>query len=613
MGHPLKQTLVYALIRSLMDLQRSAIFISEVEMFGYKEVIRILKHTLISDLMGEPDNKIINEIVSANLIWVPSARFLESEYLAKIFKKSINPASLSDYFKDILSLISPDVRNTAAAEKNPVGKSILNEFIYRVVLSINRLETLTENSEIKFSNDTYMRILDRMLRIQSVPFSGEPLSGIQIMGILETRTLDFKNLIILSVNEGVLPAISQGSSFIPFSLREAFGLPSVNYQESIYAYHFYRLLQRAENVTFIYNSNSEGLRSGEMSRFLIQMKYEPALKPEFVDLNFEIRTQGVIRETLERTEAHSQALSSRFLERSKGSFLSPSAINTWLNCRMKFYYRYVNGLREPDMVSPDIDPAMLGSILHEIMKSIYQDFTGKEITLENLNSLTRDNQFLYGITNEAVNKKFKDERDEIIGGNELIVRDVLIAYLMKVINRDKTITPFTILNLENFFSFVISVFSNGNPLEIVTGGQVDRIDLVRGITRIVDYKTGSVAEMVSSLDELFTDDRKKENDAWLQIFLYCEAYFANNPESLVQPSVYRIKKMSGTSQSDKLKLKLMSCNEIFIEDYSSIRDEFISGLKGVISKIFSKDEPFSMTCDARGKCTYCPYKELCMR
>ncbi len=171
-----------------------------------------------------------------------------------------------------------------------VQRNIINEFIYRVVLSINRLETIVNNQEISFTSETYIRILDRMLRVQSVPFSGEPLTGIQIMGILETRALDFKNLIILSVNEGILPAVSAGSSFIPYSLREAFGIPSVNHQESIYAYHFYRLLQRAENVTFIYNSNSEGLRSGEMSRFLIQMKYDDALKPDFLDLSFEIKT-----------------------------------------------------------------------------------------------------------------------------------------------------------------------------------------------------------------------------------------------------------------------------------------------------------------------------------
>ena len=188
--------------------------------------------------------------------------------------------------------------------KNSASRNIRNEFIYRVMLSLNRLETMSNRGDVTFSTETYMRILDKLLRIQSVPFSGEPLSGIQIMGILETRALDFKNLIILSVNEGVLPSVSTGSSFIPFSLREAFGLPSINHQESIYAYHFYRLLQRAENVTFLYNSNSEGLRSGEMSRFLVQMKYDPVLKPEFLDLSFEIKSHGTIGEKIERSEEH---------------------------------------------------------------------------------------------------------------------------------------------------------------------------------------------------------------------------------------------------------------------------------------------------------------------
>ena len=243
-----------------------------------------------------------------------------------------------------------------------------------MVLSINRLETIVNSPDITFTTDTYIKILDRMLRMQSVPFSGEPLSGIQIMGILETRALDFKNLIILSVNEGILPAVSAGSSFIPFSLREAFGIPSVNHQESIYAYHFYRLLQRAENVTFVYNSNSEGLRSGEMSRFLLQMKYNDLLKPDFLDLNFEIKAHLTPGDRIGRSEEHSKQLALLFLDKNNGRLFSPSAINTWLSCRMKFFYRYINGLKEPDNITIDIDPAMLGNILHEIMRNLYQPF-----------------------------------------------------------------------------------------------------------------------------------------------------------------------------------------------------------------------------------------------
>ncbi|MDO9339988.1 MAG: PD-(D/E)XK nuclease family protein [Bacteroidales bacterium] len=614
MGHPLRQTLVYTLVKHLMDLQRTATTTNGVVRFSFKDVISILKHTLLSGLISESDNQIINEITKTNLIWVPSDRFARSENLVRVFKKPLTPASLSEYFKDILSLIAlNNEKDPDGSDKNPVQRNIRNEFIYRVVLSINRLETIVNSTDVSFTADTYIRILDKMLRIQSVPFSGEPLSGVQIMGILETRALDFKNLIILSVNEGVLPAVSAASSFIPFSLREAFGLPSVNYQESIYAYHFYRLLQRAENVTFTYNSNSEGLRSGEMSRFLIQMKYETAMKPDFMDLNFEIRTHGSIGERIERTAEHILQLNSQFLDKSKGRILSPSAINTWLNCRMKFYYRYVNHLKEPGKVSTDIDPAMLGNILHEIMKSIYQDYIGQVLTGEMLNSIIRNKQLLARVINKAINKKFKDGRDGLISGNELIVRDVLMAYLIRILHTDKTLAPLTILNLEDSFSFIMSVHSNGSQIEILTGGKVDRIDVVNGVTRIVDYKTGTVAEMINSPGDLFADDRKKDPDGWLQTLLYCEAYLSNKPGSVVRPSVYMIKKLTGGPLTDKLRLKTDNKSELVIDDYRLVREEFMNGLKGVINTIFSNDEPFLMTSEIRSKCSYCPYKTLCMR
>jgi hypothetical protein len=614
MGHPLKQTLVYTLVKHLMDLQRTAIIGNGVVRFSYKGVISILKHALMSGLMNESDNEIINEITKTNLKWVPSDRFAKSEHLSRVFRKPETPALISDYFKDILSLIAiNDEKKPDSSDNNPVQRNIRNEFIYRVVLSINRLETIVNDTDVSFTTDTYIRILDRMLRIQSVPFSGEPLSGIQIMGILETRALDFKNLIILSVNEGVLPAVFAGSSFIPFSLREAFGLPSVNHQESIYAYHFYRLLQRAENVTFTYNSNSEGLRSGEMSRFLIQMKYETAMKPDFLDLNFEIKSHGALGETIERREEHLLQLSSQFLDKSKGRILSPSAINTWLNCRMKFYYRYINHLKESEKVSADIDPAMLGNILHEIMKNLYHDFIGQVLTKDLLDSIIRDRQLLARVTNEAINEKFNNGKDSLISGNELIVRDVLMAYLIRILHTDKTLAPFTILNLEDSFSFIMSTLSNGSQIEILTGGKVDRIDIVNGVTRIVDYKTGTVVDTINSIGDLFADDRKKDPDGWLQTLLYCEAYLVKNPGSVVRPSVYKIKKLAGGSFTDKLKLKTDSKSEMVIDDYKIVREEFVINLEGIIDTIFSRNEPFSMTSDTRGKCSYCPYKALCMR
>jgi hypothetical protein len=614
MGHPLKQTLVYTLLKHLMDLQINARSTDNDIRFNYRDVISILKHSLLSGLLSNSDGELVKKIVKTNLTAVPSDRFIDSKYLSHIFIKPSTPAELSFYFKDILSLVAlnPESTQTRSSDNTTQG-NIRNEFIYRVVLSINRLESVVNSKEVNFTTDTYIRILDKMLRMQSVPFSGEPLTGIQIMGILETRALDFKNLIILSVNEGILPATSSGSSFIPFSLREAFGIPSVNHQESIYAYHFYRLLQRAENVTFIYNSNSEGLRSGEISRFLLQMKYDKTLRPDFLDINFKIKTNLIAGEKIIRTEEHTKQLLSLFHDKNKERPLSPSALNTWLNCRMKFFYRYINRLKEPESISTDIDSAMLGNILHEMMKNIYKPYTDSVISAEILNAMIRDKKFLSDTVNDAVNEKFKAGRDDTMSGNELIVRDVLREFLIRIIKTDTGIAPFRILNLESPFSFVLPFQMNGTPTEVLTGGNIDRIDSIDSVIRIVDYKTGIVSESINSVNDLFTDDRKKDSDAWLQTLVYCEAYLATRPGSIVRPSVYKIKKLNDSSGTDRLKLKTGSRSADPVDNYLEIRDDFLAGLKDLTSIIFNEEEPFIKTTDIRGKCSYCPYKILCMR
>jgi hypothetical protein len=614
MGHPLKQTLVYTLLKHLMDLQTNSIRTDNNIRFNYKDVVSILKHSLLTGLLSNIDGDLIKEIVKTNLAAVPSDRFTDSKYLSHIFIKPLTPAELSLYFKDILSLVALNPEShLAKSEDNTTQENIRNEFIYRVVLSLNRLESIVNSREVNFTTDTYLKILDKMLRMQSVPFSGEPLTGIQIMGILETRALDFKNLIILSVNEGILPAASAGSSFIPFSLREAFGIPSVNHQESIYAYHFYRLLQRAENVTFIYNSNSEGLRSGEMSRFLLQMKYDNTLHPDFLDINFKIKTNLIAGERIKRTEEHTKQLLSLFNDKNNERPLSPSAINTWLNCRMKFFYRYINRLKEPESISTDIDSAMLGNILHEMMKNIYKPYIGDIISMEALKAMIRDQKFLSESVNNAVNEKFKAGRDDLVSGYELIVRDVLKEYLLRILNTDIGLAPIRILNLEASYNFVLPYQMNSAPVNILMGGNIDRVDNINDVIRIVDYKTGTVSESINSVNDLFIDDRKKDADAWLQTLVYCEAYLATRPGSVVRPSVYKIKKLKDSSGSDRLKLKTGSRSAEPIENYLEIRDEFLSGLTKVISIIFSEDEPFIKTTDIRGKCTYCPYKILCMR
>jgi len=611
MGYPLKQTVVYTLLRHMMDLQNNAEVTEGGIRFNYNDVAAILKHSLITGIMDESEKGILSSLTDSNMVSIPIAFFSASNNLRLIFSRPGDPLSMSEYFREVLSSIAGGLQSY---EGDTMQLNIINEFIYRVVLSINRLDTVVRDGDIVFTNETYLRILDRLLRQQTIPFSGEPLSGIQIMGLLETRTLDFKNLVILSVNEGVLPAISAGSSFIPFALREAFRLPSLNHQESIYAYHFYRLLQRAENVTFVYNSNSEGLRNGEMSRFLIQMKYDPSLKPEFLNLNFEIKTGKAIREILPRSEDHYRLLHDMFIEGEKS--LSPSAVNTWLNCRMQFYYRYVNGLREPESVTADIDPAIFGNILHGSMKYVYEGYRNEIISNDLLESLIRNRNLLKEITDRSVRENFRKDDNMVVSGNEMIIREILLTYLERILKMDKQYTPFTVLDLESNFSFPLNFKEDGSDRTVITGGIIDRIDICEGTTRIVDYKTGNIADSISSVNDLFNDNRDKSNkkvDGWLQTLIYCEAYISKHEGTKVRPSVYKVKSMPGGIPDDRLILKPDRQSELHVDDYSMVRDEFMEGLKNITGIIFGKNEPFTMTSDKWRKCSFCEYRNLCMR
>jgi len=607
MGYPLRQTLVYTFIRHLMDLQRNSSSSGEYVRFGHRDVLNVLKHPLAETLASQYPKEVINEIIQANLLWVPGRFFAGKGNLEVIFAKPLTAAVLSAYFRNILSLAgSLSMKGTSEG----MADQISNEFLYRAALAVNRLESIISQDDVEFSCETYMKILDKVLKLQSVPFSGEPLSGIQVMGILETRALDFTNLIILSVNEGIMPSVSSASSFIPFNLREAFGLPSVNHQESIYAYHFYRLLHRAEHVTFLYNSNSDGLKTGEMSRFLNQMKYDEKLKPEFQNLSFEIRSHGAPAGSVARTEIHRQRLIGRFTE--KGRVLSPSAINTWLGCSMRFYYRYVNDLKEPEVVSGDIDPAMLGEILHGIMQTLYSEYMGKVLTENAIDSLIADNARLESIIIASIDLKFKGGHDRRIEGTELIIREVLKAYVVKILKFDRSLAPLALLDLEGSRNFEMSLSAGDKVLELLIGGVVDRIDRIGGNVRVVDYKTGSVATKIDSIGDLFEADRSKDFDAWLQTLLYCESLLSGNPDWNISPSVYKIKKMSG-SLSDRLRIKTDPKNDTILEDYRSVREEFLSYLKQTVADIFSADAPFVMTEDIRGKCNWCPYRGLCAR
>jgi hypothetical protein len=613
MGYPLKMTGVYSFVRNLLNMQRSIRTIDGEIYFRYQDVFEIVNHRLVADLANGEDKKVTDAITRGNLNLVPSNKLRGNEIFTIIFRKTEDPVKFSEYLKEILAIVVSHQKGADTdSGGNYTNRKLVCEFIYYVMLSINRLDTLIKSHEISFTNETYSRILDKILKNQSVPFSGEPLAGIQIMGFLETRALDFRNIIMLSVNEGILPSVTSASSFIPFSIRQAFGLPEINHQESVYAYHFFRLLHRAENVIFVYNSDSSGLRTGEISRFLIQMRYEQPDKLDVQSLSYDIRSVKTIGPALEKGEIQLERLKSFYAGPDRNSALSPTAINTWLGCRMRFYYRYVCRLKEPETISAEIDHARFGQILHRIMRRIYADYINMEISAGYLGSLAGNEQLLLKIISEASVEGTDIESDRPPGGNDLILRDILLVYLKNILKVDRELAPFMVIGLEIPSYFSLPINTGGDITQIRLGGSIDRIDITGLAARIVDYKTGEVADKISSIDDLFEDDRKKDLDGWLQTLLYCEAFVAQNENAMVRPSIYKVKELSAGKFNDILRISENRKSEIHVDDYRKIRTLFLQGLSGVIEAILSPSEPFRMT-KSIYKCIYCPYRGLCQR
>lgn len=283
------------------------------------------------------------------------------------------------------------------------------ESLFKGYTLINRLLSLIENDGLSLHTDTLKRLMNRLLTATNIPFHGEPAIGMQVMGVLETRNLDFRNLIMLSLNEGQLPKAGGDSSFIPYNLRKAFGMTTIEHKNSVYAYYFYRLIQRAENITLLYNTASDGLNRGEMSRFMLQFLVESPHDISRQYLEAGQSPQQSLKIEIQKTDEVLQRMYNAYdIRRHPNALFSPSALNTYLDCRLRFYYRYVAGLKAPDEVSAEIDSALFGTIFHRSAELVYQDLTanGKEIRREDLEQLLRNDVRLQAYVDTAFKEEF---------------------------------------------------------------------------------------------------------------------------------------------------------------------------------------------------------------
>jgi CRISPR/Cas system-associated exonuclease Cas4 (RecB family) len=616
MGFPLSQTPVYSFLIALLELHTHG-FNFKSGRYTFQSVVTLLKHPYTRQLTGQAE-LLEKELTRNNRFYPLPGELGKDEFLTRLFTPLSGNLNLCIRLSETLQQVAGIYQaNTSGTEDTDAFNQLYRESLFKAYTTINRFRTLIEEDELTVQSETFRRLLVKVLSATNIPFHGEPAIGMQVMGVLETRNLDFRHLVLLSVNEGQLPKSGGDSSFIPYNLRKAFGMTTIEHKIAVYAYYFYRLLQRAERITLMYNTSSDGLNRGEWSRFMLQflIEWPHPITRQFLEAGQS--PQGTSPITVEKTPDVMRRMQSLFDVRAnpKAKF-SPSTLNYYLDCPLKFYYRYVAGLSAPDEVSAEIDSATFGSIFHYAAEHIYKDLTthGKVINKEALETLLRNEVKLQDYVDTAFKKLFfnvpQNEKPEY-NGVQLINSAVIARYLKQLLQNDLRYAPFTFIASEMEVDEPIDIQTPKGVIKSRIGGIIDRMDSKDGTLRIVDYKTGGDADTPPHVESLFIPDKKRSNYVF-QTFLYAAIMCRKQPTMKIAPALLYIHRAATETYSPVIQMGEPRKPKEAVEDFSKYEKEYRERLQGLLEEIFNPEKSFTQT-EIIEKCTYCDFKALCKR
>ena len=520
----------------------------------------------------------------------------------------------------LLQHIATLIKQVGIATKQE-GDALTQESVFRMFTILNRLAALADSGDLLVDNTTLRRLVSQLVGAASIPFHGEPVIGVQIMGVLETRNIDFDNVLLLSCNEGNMPKGVNDSSFIPYSIRKAHGLTTIDNKVAIYSYYFHRLLQRAGDITIAYNNSTDNGHTGEMSRFMLQLLVESGQKIDHYSLTAKNQPTPLMPKAIEKDETALNKLEEM-------SRLSPSAINTYIRCKLAFYYQYIAHIKEPDSDPETIDNRMFGNIFHRAAYLIYKDITNHSPVIEkaHIQAYLSNRKLLASVVDRA----FEEEECKTNNGLQIINREVIIEYITKLLKIDQQLCPFNILAMEEeakvYTQLSFTIPSGGalvssaptKQYSLTIGGIIDRLDAVtdkqtgKRRIRVVDYKTGNKpSSAIKSIEEVFDPKNiaSKHSNYFLQAILYSlivsRSKEWNAANDAVSPALLFIKQ-AATNDYDPT----LCIDKHPISDVTVYEEEFLTKLKETVADMYSPNVPFTPT-DDRKKCELCPYKMLC--
>ena len=593
MGYPMAGSAVYTLLKTLGQMQLKMRQRPDGWYFYHREVREVFSSGLVKKLSSEEEAAVIRQVKADAKYYIPLKDLQGGPLLELLFRPVItepstaSPAQNHAFEKYLLEAIAYIGRHLSLQG----GMLLELDFAKRCHTQLN----LLQETDLEVLPATYLRLLDRVLEGISVPFRGEPLQGLQIMGPLETRALDFRNLIILSANEGMFPRRSVSSSFIPPELRKGFGLPTYEFQDAVWAYYFYRMIQRPEKVWLLYDSRTEGLKSGEESRYIKQLEYSFGIPVKHM-----VATSALLpvepSETIPKTQEDIEAIRSREL--------SASTLQSYLACPVKFYYQVVQGLQTEDEVAESLDAGMLGNVFHHVMQGLYR---GKEeVTREELSALSKD---VPGLRRRIRAEVLEAMHSIEVSGRNLVLEEVILDYVLRTLKHDEGLLAasgsraFRIIGLEQKRRMELDGFH--------FKGFVDRMDsYIPGQIRIVDYKTGKVEDddllitdenAAAIVDKIFGEKNLHRPKIALQLFLY--DLFAHADPSLAGKTIVN---------------SIYSCSRLYTGPLPDCPEspEFVrltrERLSAMLTEMTDPSIPFRRT-QERSTCAFCDFKTICGR
>ncbi|MDR1403598.1 MAG: PD-(D/E)XK nuclease family protein [Tannerellaceae bacterium] len=613
MGYPLGRTPAASLMECILALQKNIRYIDRRPAFYFRDVLQILNHQYIAASNPEVITRLVKHITEFNKVTIDCAELNQTPLLDILFTPAVDVTRLPAYLTSVLEELNKQMTAAATGMEDEETqafspKDMEREFIFHYFTTVNKITEMMRKAQVDMEIDTYFRLLKRITDTITIPFHGEPLSGLQVMGVLETRALDFDRVIILSMNEGTFPQKKTANSFIPYNLRRAFGLPTYERQDSVWAYHFYRLIHRAKKVSLLYDTRNNGLQTGEKSRFIHQLHYhyeEPAQEKLVV---YNVSSSKAFPVQIKKTDEVMEHLASFRTGGEKA--ISASAINTYLDCPLKFYFLAVEGVKEEDEVSETIGSDVFGSILHKVMEELYEPLQGKWVTADLLRTIGKDREaIIRSIARAFAGLFFKSETVCSLTGQNFLIGEMIRKYVERIIEQDGKLTPFYYLESEKRMKDLFSL-SDGSGIQLK--GFIDRIDKVGDLTRIIDYKSGKGLQHFSTLESLFSIEEKERPKAVMQVFMYAWMYsrLPENREKSVRPGIYYMRTIFAGDFDVSIYHRVGAREKKRVDCFSDYTEAFEANMRACLDEIFGKDTPFVQTPTGKA-CVYCPFKNIC--